>query len=283
MIGRSRSSGAISLLNALFDGIGSAVGVGLWCDVEAEAHEGPPGLTVHPAESGTPIVRSLHREAVDRFGRVERAWTLRIRSEVPQGCGLKSSSAVGAAVYRATARALGAEPSDLDTARAAAFVAREIGQSATGAFDDACAATSAGIWLTDNRTDTVLNHWPAPEGLGLLVCIPPGIHPPSPGLIDRLAGAGGSTSLALLRSGRFWEAMESNSQAVERTLGYDGALRQALHEAGALAYAVSGLGPARAVVAPPDRFPSIREVLPAILGTIIQVEFTDQHRGTESP
>jgi shikimate kinase len=272
------------VVNALASGVGAAIGIELWVDAEVELDV--PGLEagaseILPPASATPIVQGCARAASIRYGQGPgRSMRLRLRSQVPASSGLKSSSAVGTATVLATARALGADPSGEEAARITAETSRAIGQSRTGAFDDNLASTTAGLCLTDNRTDSVLRIDPPPEDLVAVLWIPPGVHPPSPELAARFEAADPTPAVALLLAGRIWEAMEANSIQVEALLGLDGALRPVLRALGARAVGVSGLGPARAIIVPPENAADIASALPAGGAEIRTVRF---RRLSESP
>ncbi|MFI5415657.1 MAG: shikimate kinase, partial [Candidatus Lutacidiplasmatales archaeon] len=277
MIGHARTTGAISIVNALATGVGAAIGVELWAEAEvelgpSERQEG--SVSVTPVESDTPLVRACAAGSKTAFAReTTPSVKVRIQSEIPQRSGLKSSSAVGTAVVLAMARALGSDPSAEQAARRCAESARQIGQSATGAFDDCLASCTAGISITDNRTDRLLRVDPLVESLVTVLWIPPGAHPPSPEIAHRFQGMDPGPAVSLVLAGRPWEAMEANSEMLERVFGFDGSFRPALHRLGARAVGVSGLGPAWAVVVPPDRAGAVSDFLSASAGVVRTVTF----------
>ena len=88
--------------------------------------------------------------------------------------------------------------------------------------------------------------------LGVALWMPPGAHPPSPGVRARTPAddpLAAQAAEAALR-GEWWSAMELNSELVERAMGYPYAtLRETMRRAGATASGTTGLGPAFAVVA----------------------------------
>lgn len=286
MIGHGRSSGAISIVNALLGGVGAAAGIELWVDAELELRPvaSPPRPTVSPSDADTPVVRASLEAALGRFlPRRTAEARLRLTSRVPMGCGLKSSSAVSTAVVEAVAAAAGHRPAALEVARLAAEAARNCGQSATGAFDDCLASLGPGIWVTDNRTDDLLRHEPVPPGHGLVVWRPPGTHRPSPELAARFEGADGGTASALALSGRPWEAMEESSRRVEQVLGEEITVRGRLYAAGAVAVGLSGLGPAVAVVVPAGLEAGVAALLEGYPGEVHVVPFRRAPPGPGEP
>jgi shikimate kinase len=268
--GLGEARAAVSLVNALPLGIGAAVGIEWPVRVTARLERPPRTASrtaVDPPRSATPVVRAAASAARDRFG-PGAAGRLRlvVRSTIPVGRGLKSSSAVSSAVALATSRAFGGEPSPEEIARLSAEVGRSTGVSATGAFDDALAGLVAGGVVTDNRTDTELRRLRLPADLGVALWVPGRRHPSAPSLQARFR-----KDLALSRraadavlAGDWITAMEANTRLVEKAMGYRYAgLREAVHRAGATAAGVTGLGPAFAALAPHRHLDRVLRALPA--------------------
>ncbi len=274
MRGVGRATAAITIANALPSGIGAALGIGLETTVELLVYrDGRDGSepVVRPSSAATPLVRKALEVARARYlgdaadGRAE----LSVRSDIPVGRGLKSSSAVASAVVRAVADAVGARPPAVEVARLVAQVSRESGVSATGAFDDALAGVRPGIVVTDNATDRLLHELPAPSAAGVVLWIPVGEHAPSPALRERFAAEAPAAReiLPLLLRGDWAEAMGQNSELVERVMGYRyGGLRAECRRRGALASGTSGMGPAFAAVVPENLLSTFSTVFPATGG-----------------
>lgn len=266
-IGHARA--AITVVNALPAGIGAAVGIGLEAVAEVELVPelaGPPRLTLSGEGTLTPLVsETLHAtlRALDP-GR-GYSLTLGLRSAIPQGKGLKSSSAISCAAALATARALGREPSPLEVARLSARASLKVGVSATGALDDALASLVSGLVVTDNSRMSVLRHLPLDPDWRVALYIPPGTHAPSPGLRERFRREEGRSRRAAdaVLHGDLAQAMERNSEIVEEVMGYPYAqLRASTRARGAVAQGVSGMGPAFAALAPSGVIDEVLSALP---------------------
>jgi len=281
MRGVGQATAAITVVNALSTGIGCAIGIELAVRASAEItlrEQGGSVLDIRPAESQTPLVRAALTAAIAQFlpsrdVRVE----LEVASDIPVAMGLKSSSAVSSAVLLAVARASGSSRPPLEIAKLSAQVSRETGVSATGAFDDALAGLESGVVVTNNYTDELLRSGPVEPGLGVALWMPPGVHPPSPGVRSRFPTddpLAAQAAEAALR-GEWWSAMELNSELVERAMGYPYApLREAMRRAGATASGTTGLGPAFAVVARKERLEAILSALPQTAGARRALRFT---------
>ena len=280
----SRSHAAITIVNALPNGIGAAVGIDLHVAVEASVETADrEALTVEPRSSETPVVREAVREALSLVPRESPlAARLSISSDVPMAVGLKSSSAVATAVVGAVAAAVGLRPSPETVARHSAISARRAGVSATGAFDDALAGLRTGVVVTDNGRDSLLCRWPVDPALGVVLWIPEGRHAPSPELHERFRrhAAAARHAADAATAGRIWEAMAMNSDVVDTVMGYDRReLVGRLRRHGALAAGTSGLGPALAAVAPRERLDALVAEMDRAPGVVRTVSFST----SESP
>ena len=289
MKGVGETTAAITIVNALPAGIGAAVGIELPVRAEVELH--PAGShgkwdVALPEDARSPLVLEALTESLRRFAPGSSGTgALTIHSEIPPARGLKSSSAVSVAIALAVARATDAPIDPLEIARLSAGVSRTAGVSATGALDDALASLSAGVVVTDNRSETVLTRYALPDGLGVALYVAPGIHRPAPELLPAFRGesATGRRAGDLATHGDWAGAMRTNTELVERVIGYDYAgLRTRLDASGAVASGVSGLGPAFAVIGPRDRLSALLEVLPAANGSRRIVSFSARHLPTEA-
>ncbi len=278
MKGVGRATGAVTFVNALATGIGSAAGIALPAEVIVDLTpvRAEPSITVDPS-GDSQLVRATTQAALRLWapGRTFRSH-VSVSSEIPPARGLKSSSAVSGAVGRAVASALGVYVTSDEVARLSADVSQQIGLSATGAFDDALAALEPGVHVTDNparrrlRTDSLDPTWQ------VVLWIPRQPHLPSPTYRDafqRLRAEGEAAETAA-RRGDPLAAMEANTRVVEAAVGYDyGAIRTELARGGALGSGVSGLGPTLASVVTADRVSAVLRGLPPGEGEVLVTRF----------
>ncbi len=267
MRGTARTTAAISFVNALFTGVGSAAAVSLSVDatVELTPARGTARIEFDPA-CDTPLARAALGAALRRFAPDrDLDVTVAVRSEIPPARGLKSSSAVSAAIISATARAAGQRPPEVDVARISAEVARTAGISATGALDDALAAVGGGAVVTDTSGGRVLRRDSLPPDWGVVLYVPREHHLPSTRWADAFAhrASEGRAAADLARAGHYLKAMERNTELVEGIVGLDyRPLRRELERQGALGCGVSGMGPTLAAVGPSDRLARLHAALP---------------------
>jgi shikimate kinase len=278
MRGIGHATGAITFVNALGTGVGSAAGIALPVEatLELEPVRAEPSTAIG-SEGDSPLVRAMLARALESWA-PQRTWrsALQIRSEIPAARGLKSSSAVTGAVGRAVASALHLLVTNDEIARLSADVSQGIGLSATGAFDDALATLEPGIHVTENptrrrvRTDTIDPSWQ------VILWIPRQPHLPSPVYREQFRRLAGDAALAekAARAGDPLRAMALNTEVVEHAVGYDYAgLRESLRRHGALGSGVSGLGPSLAVVLPPERIAPVLRALPPGEGDVLVTRF----------
>ncbi|MGI0132509.1 MAG: shikimate kinase [Thermoplasmata archaeon] len=281
MIGIGTSSGAITIVNALFTGLGAAAAVSLPVEARVELTERPVdelgAVTIDPP-SASPLARESIVEGLRRFA-PDRAFDARlsVRSSIPPSRGLKSSSAIATAVLSAVARALGAAPPTGQLATYAADVGERVGLSATGAFDDALASIGGGAVVTENRERRLVRRIDPDPDSSVLLWIPRATHRPSPTWAPAFArkAAPGRAAADLARRGEFLPAILRNTELVEEVMGYADyrALREELRRQGARGAGVSGMGPTLAVIAPADRIARLRGVLPPSPGEALTVDF----------
>ncbi|MGI0130966.1 MAG: hypothetical protein ACREEC_12595, partial [Thermoplasmata archaeon] len=135
MHGVGTAFGAITFVNALTTGVGASGAIDLPVEASIDLDPLAPGasgtVSVEP-EVDTPLARAAIARGLAQFhGPGPFAGRLRVRSDVPPSRGLKSSSAVSAAILAATASASGTRPPAAELARLSAEVSQAIGLSAT--------------------------------------------------------------------------------------------------------------------------------------------------------
>ncbi|MCI4362954.1 MAG: shikimate kinase [Thermoplasmata archaeon] len=273
--------GAVSFVNAMLCGQGCAAGISLGAEAELSLEESPrttPTIRIS-AGSDTPLVRAALGSALRRFApETPFSAELSLRSNIPPARGLKSSSAVASAIFRATENALRTPKpaSSEELAGCVADVGLAVGLSATGGFDDALAGLESGVVVTENVERRLLSRTVTPPEWELLLWVPRDQHLPAPELRAELAKYvnEGKEAIRLARDGRFLEAMERNTRAVERALGVDHRpLHAELRRRGALGSGLSGLGPSLAVVVQSDRRRTVRAGLPTSGGELLNTSF----------
>ncbi len=219
--------GGVSILNAIPLGLGSSCAVDISVEVEASFGQQKPGSA---------LLDTITRHFSELSG---RDVSVKVRSDLPPGGGLKSSSAVAAGAVKALAEITGLE---VDIPVLAARLSMEAGVSFTGALDDVAASLYGGISVCDNTRMKILKKEPFPDGYSF-VLLPRGPRRDfDPSLLRRRWPAFKSIS-TLLYTGNYIEAMSRNGLTVSQALGYETDLLLKALELGAKASGVSGNGP----------------------------------------
>ncbi|AUV81675.1 shikimate kinase [Salinigranum rubrum] len=253
MKGRAVALGAGTVLNALAIEIGSAFALDAetTAAVELDDTEGVTGAIADAPDADTRLIERCVELTVERYGDGERGGHVRTESEVPMAAGLKSSSAAANATVLATLSALGVEVNDeqndggvtrLDACRLGVEAARDVGVTATGAFDDASASMLGGVTLTDNTSDELLSR--DERDWDVLVWTPPERAFTADADVSRCRRVAPMARLVadLASDGRYAEGMTVNGLAFSAALGFptDPAVEAMPHAEGV---SLSGTGP----------------------------------------
>lgn len=218
----------ISVVNAIPSWLGSTMAVNIKIEVSIEE-----GFGEHS---------SLTREIVEYFKKRSGVPELRVtvRSPIPPGSGLKSSSAVAVALIEAIRQRYGLR--DIDTPRLASELSIRAGVSITGAYDDATASYHGGISFTDNMRRELIDLRSPPKDLSVVIIAKGGRARIDPESLRRFGDIFREIFGIALR-GDIITAMKLNGILVAQILGYDlEPIRRAL-QLGALASGVTGNGP----------------------------------------
>jgi shikimate kinase len=224
----------VSVVNALPTGLGATAAVSLRVAVTISS-------TCRGAEAQSKLVETILHYFESRYSVQKQC--VEIESQVPQGSGLKSSSAVAVALIKALVHSFGAyEP---DVPRLAAELSRIAGVSFTGALDDAAAAYYGGVAVTDNTNMRVIRVLDFRSDLSVVVLVPRAVKRPSISL-EEMRRYSSVFYLAFERAieGDVLRAMTLNGTAIAKILypQLEGLVLKAL-ELNALAAGVSGNGP----------------------------------------
>ncbi|MEM2997754.1 MAG: shikimate kinase [Thermoproteota archaeon] len=252
---RARVHGAVSIVNAMANGLGAALGVGLRVEASCRLVDEPVfrirsgGRFLKPGSLPEKVCRLI----LEDYG-LKKGCEVSIYSEIPARKGLKSSSAVSSAVALACLKEATGEAGLMEAAKYSVEASIQTGVSVTGAFDDASACLLGGIVVTDNFERRLIERRLVDDNLRIVILIPSGgmlsgrvdtslFKPVEP--LMRLAHR-----LAL--NGDVWLAMTLNGLAVSTALGLDSEPALEALRNGAIAAGVSGKGPAVAAVVRPQ-------------------------------
>jgi shikimate kinase len=260
--------GAISIVNAIATGKGSALGISLKVTAEVELQKGH-GLRFMTGRNGNRLIKNIIQNTIPRQITETNMISVRVDSEIPIGYGLKSSSAVSNAVALACTQIKREEDiDDLAILEVAARSSLEAKVSLTGAYDDATACYFGGFTVTDNYSRRLIRKERAPENLYAIIILPS--NTPR-GDVRKLRNLSDIfiDAFSFAESGQYWKAMKLNGVLTSAALSSSYMPVMAAMEHGALSASISGNGPSIAAVGYEDTVEPIVDALSKFEGKII--------------
>jgi len=260
--------GAISIVNAIATGKGSALGISLKVTAEVELQKGH-GLRFMTGRNGNRLIKNIIQKTIPRQITETNMISIRVDSEIPIGYGLKSSSAVSNAVALACTQIKREEDiDDLAILEVAARSSLEAKVSSTGAYDDATACYFGGFTVTDNYSRRLIRKERAPENLYAIIILPS--NTPR-GDVRKLRNLSDIfiDAFSFAESGQYWKAMKLNGVLTSAALSSSYMPVMAAMEHGALSASISGNGPSIAAVGYEDVVEPIVGALSKFEGKII--------------
>ena len=256
---KSVMHGAVSIVNAIATGKGATLGISLNVEAIIEATPGS-GLVFENKESSlsSRLIKSVIGKAVPKNDLEKSRLRISLKSEIPSGYGLKSSSAISSVISLACAKLFRPEINDLEVLRHGVEASIESKVSITGAFDDACACYFGGFAVTDNHNLKIVKSEKAPEDLSAVIFIP---RSRKRGNVNKLKILEGvfAQAWSLASNSDYWNAMLLNGLATSTILNSDPRILTDLIEAGALAASVSGNGPSIAAISKKGNVSSVKK------------------------
>jgi shikimate kinase len=274
----AQAYGAATIVNAIATGKGAAVGVDLQTQasvqITTDADVIDSRIASDPLES-TVLIEKTVRRVFQNFnldGKLGANVT--VRSTIPIGRGLKSSSAAGNAIALATVAALNKDLDDLAVIGLGIDAAIEAEVTITGAFDDACASYLGGAVLTDNVKREIIKRFAPRQDLRVLLFVPPSKAYTYSSNILRMRNAAPLVRRAFQKAlrGAYWTALSVNGLIYSSALGYDPSIAIDALKAGALAAGLSGTGPAVTAVVADDSVDLVKTAWARYEGHTIQTQ-----------
>jgi shikimate kinase len=270
--------GAVSIVNAVANGHGSALGISLkvLADLTISAGKG----VYLQSKQGEKLLNILVRRTLPKTVLIDHAVRIEIKSEIPVGFGLKSSSAVASAVALAIQKFLGEEIDDVKILNQSADASIDAGVSLTGAFDDSAACYFGGFVVTDNFSRKLIRREPASEDLSAVILLPSRV---SRGNLFNLYLAPEIFDLAFkMASDRdYWNAMKLNGMAVGALLGSDYTPVISAIKEHALSAGISGNGPSVVAIANSKHLKNLVSSLSSFEGQVLISKVNNQKATVE--
>jgi len=276
---RATMHGAISIVNAIATGNGSALGISLRVTAEAELGKGH-GVRFLRGKNNDRLVNNIICNTMPKEMIESNQIIIGVKSEIPIGYGLKSSSAVSNAVALACSRLARDDIDDNAVLDAAVRASLDAKISITGAYDDATACYFGGFTVTDNYSKRLIRKEEAPGNLHTIIFLP---RNTPRGDVRKLSNLSDLfiDAFRLAEAGEYWKAMKLNGVLASAALSLRYAPVIAALERGALAAGISGNGPSVAAVAYEDEVDEIRSALSKFEGRIIISKVNNQKARVE--
>ena len=258
--------GAISIVNAVATGYGSAMGISLNVKVEIISKKGS-GL-IFQKGGGSLMIKKIIYDVLQSKYINDNQLLININSEVPSGMGLKSSSAVSNAVALACISLTNKEISDEFVLKSAIDASLYAKTTITGAYDDSTACYYGGFVTTDNYKRKIWKRENSPTDISAVIFLP---NNKKRGDVTRLKLLSDIylEAFQLAYSGQYWKAMTLNGVLTSSLLSNSYTITRMCLENGALAASISGNGPAIAAVVRESEVQKIKSVLSNLDGRVI--------------
>ncbi len=268
---------AISIVNAVATGFGSAMGISLNVKVEIISKKGS-GL-VFQKGGGSLMIKKIIYDVLQSKYINNNQLLININSEIPSGMGLKSSSAVSNAVALACNSLTNKEISDESVLNSAIDASLYAKTTITGAYDDSTACYYGGFVTTDNYKRKIWKRENSPTDISAVIFLP---NHKKRGDVTRLKLLSDiyREAFQLAYSGQYWKAMTLNGVLTSSLLSNSYTITRMCLENGALAASISGNGPAVASVVRESEVPRIKSVLSNLDGRVIISRTNNQKAST---
>ena len=265
--------GAVSIVNAIATGFGSAMGISLKVKVEINSKKGS-GIIFQKGAGSIMIKKIIYDVLASKYLNNNQL-LININSEIPSGMGLKSSSAVSNAVALACNSLVNEDINDefvLNSAINASLYAKT---TITGAFDDSTACYYGGFVTTENYKRKLLKREPSSANVSAVIFLPNNKKRGDTSRLKLLSDIY-LEAFQLAHSGQYWKAMTLNGVLTSSLLSNSYTLTRLCLENGALAASISGNGPAIAAIARESEIQKIKSVLSNLDGRVIVSKTNNQ-------
>ena len=269
--------GAISIVNAVATGYGSAMGISLNVKVEIISKKGS-GL-IFQKGGGSLMIKKIIYDMLQSKYINNNQLLININSEIPSGMGMKSSSAVSNAVALACISLTNKEISDEFVLNSAVDASLYAKTTITGAYDDSTACYYGGFVTTDNYKRKIWKRENSPTDISAVIFLP---NNKKRGDVTRLKLLSDIylEAFQLANSGQYWKAMTLNGVLTSSLLSNSYTITRMCLENGALAASISGNGPAIAAVVRESEVQKIKSVLSNLDGRVIISRTNNQKAST---
>ncbi len=268
--------GAVSIVNAIAMGKGATLGISLKTEAIIKTSQGKGVILVSDNKTiSSRLVNRVVQKVVPKKVLDKNKLKISIRSEIPTGYGLKSSSAISSAVALACAKLFRPKWSDYQILIAGVDASIETKVSITGAYDDACGCYYGGFVVTDNYKRKIIKSEKGPQNLTSVIFIPKSRKRGKVKNLKKLSIVF-DQAWRMARNSDYWNAMVLNGLATSSILNSEPKIITDLIERGALGATISGNGPAIAAVVKKEDIQNMKKVFSSLRGKTIISEINNK-------
>jgi len=253
-------NGAISIVNAISTWKGATLGISAKVEAIVSTSDGKGiHLELDNQNTSSRLVNKVVELAVPKKEIEKNKINIHLKSEIPTGYGLKSSSAISSVISLACHKLFKPNYTDTLVLNAGIDASLATKVSMTGALDDAAACYFGGIQVTDNKSRKIIRSDKAPINIVAIIFVP---KSRKRGNIKHLKTLESVFQRAwdFAMNGDYWNAMTLNGYATSAVLNSDPKIISKLIESGAISASVSGNGPSIAALVKKDNVSKIKKV-----------------------
>ncbi|HIH68240.1 MAG TPA: shikimate kinase [Candidatus Nitrosotenuis sp.] len=253
-------NGAISIVNAISTWKGATLGISAKVEAIVSTSDGKGiHLELDNQNTSSRLVNKVVELAVPKKEIEKNKININLKSEIPTGYGLKSSSAISSVISLACHKLFKPNYTDTQVLNAGIDASLATKVSMTGALDDAAACYFGGIQVTDNKSRKIIRSDKAPSNIVAIIFVP---KSRKRGNIKHLKTLESVFQRAwdFAMNGDYWNAMTLNGYATSAVLNSDPKIISKLIESGAISASVSGNGPSIAALVKKDNVSKIKKV-----------------------
>ena len=266
VIVKATMHGAISIVNAIATGKGSALGISLKVIAEVKISDGQ-GINF-PDNKTDKLINNIIHYTIPKDIIANNLVSIKIHSDIPAGWGLKSSSAVSNAVALACCMIGKDEIDDYSVLESAVRASRNAKVTVTGAYDDSTACYFGGFVITDNYLNKLIRRERVQDDLYVIIFLP---HNIQRGGIYKLKILSDlfSDAFKIAEKGEYWKAMKMNGILTSAAFGTNYEPILSALEEGALSASISGNGPSISAICYKDSLTNVKSAFSKFSGNIL--------------
>ncbi|MBP3791288.1 MAG: shikimate kinase [Methanobrevibacter sp.] len=278
-----RSPGSATIINAIATGYGSAFGIGL--DIECEAETTSNSITCsNDVGADTGLMELCVQKVFNHYDIDESEFgiNLKTKSKLPMASGLSSSSASSNAIVKVVSEIVAEEfdlnpLEDLEVVNMAIDASLDAGVTITGSFDDATASYFGGVVVTDNKNREFIIKEKM-EAHPILIYMPNFYSKSGDSDADRMRVLAPLVREAfdLACDKDYFKALTLNGLLYSATLGFDSTIAVDALAQGAIASGLSGTGSSFVAVVDDDSIDDVKEAWEKYEGSVIETHVDNE-------